>query len=160
MTADGNLLPVENGTKTLSELPVSPFRLGKSVYFSEHLLVSDDSGALWVLHCLRFGDGAVIVEVVSLPTFGQAGHGKTFRISEFGGLEGEELVPTVSVGNDINDGNSDASDHLGAGLEPARGKRIGNGWIHFREFCHERRKLPATRWLPARRMLAFCVRQY
>lgn len=131
VSADGNLLPVENGTKTLCELPVSPFGLGKSVDFCEHLLVSNDSSALWVLHCLAFSNSAVIVDVVSLSTFGQTGHGKAFGFSEFGGLEGEKLVSTESVGNNVNDSDSDASDHLGAGLESLRSELSRNGWIHF-----------------------------
>lgn len=145
VSADGNLLPIENGTKTLGELPVSPFGLGKSVDFCEHLLVSIDSSALWVLHCLAFSNGAVVVDIVSLSTFGQTGHGKAFGFSEFGGLEGEKLVSTVSVGNNVDDGDSDASDHLGAGLEPARGKRIGNGWIHFREVLPRAAKVASNR---------------
>ena len=145
VSADGNLLPVENGTKTLCENSVSPLRLREFVDVFEHLLVSIDSSALWVLHCLAFSNGAVIVDVVSLSTFGQTGHGKAFGFSEFGGLEGEKLVSTVSVGNNVDDGDSDASDHLGAGLEPARGKRIGNGWIHFREVLPRAAKVASNR---------------
>lgn len=129
----GNLLANELSLEFIAQVAISPVGFGKSLHLCEARFVCVYRSSLRITHRALFANRAIVGVVVPLTTFRQRGGCETFGFAEFLGLEDQEFVTPVGIGYDVFDGNYGARHQLGAGLEPTRGKRIGNGWIHFRK---------------------------